>query len=174
MLLAGLGWQIVILSIPTSSEHPPPVHPTSTAHHSLLQSRHLIGVNPPPSFHPPSQLRQHDLVRGKIYSLRLSPSPRSTYNYLPANKQPTTQKKKQASRQPLVASNYHIPALSLTITEGTIARWKLKECDTEGALLEIKTDKAQTDLKALDDGILFTKLMVQAATGAVPVSSRIT
>ena len=88
----------------------------------------------------------------------------------------TNQNKRQTSREPLVASNYRTPALSLTTAEGTITRWKLRENNTfstKHALLEIKADKAQMDLKALDDSILVT-IMVQSGTEAVPVSSQIT
>ncbi|KAF9977295.1 hypothetical protein BGZ73_006444 [Actinomortierella ambigua] len=53
-----------------------------------------------------------------------------------------------------------MPALSPTMTEGTIASWKKKEgmfCEAVSAgdvLLEIETDKATMDVEAADDGIL--------------------
>ncbi|CUS12239.1 unnamed protein product [Tuber aestivum] len=73
------------------------------------------------------------------------------------------------------ASNFLMPALSPTMTEGTISSWKLKEGDTFSAgdvLLEIETDKAQMDVEAPDDGVL-AKIMVKASAKAVQVGSRI-
>ncbi|KAG0138649.1 hypothetical protein HOY82DRAFT_475914 [Tuber indicum] len=74
-----------------------------------------------------------------------------------------------------VASNLLMPALSPTMTEGTISRWELREGDTFSAgdvLLEIETDKAQMDVEALDNGIL-ARIMVKAGNKAVQVGSRI-
>ncbi|KAG0214365.1 hypothetical protein BGX28_002182 [Mortierella sp. GBA30] len=50
-----------------------------------------------------------------------------------------------------------MPALSPTMTEGTITAWKKKEGDAVSAgdvLLEIETDKAGMDVEAVEDGIL--------------------
>ncbi|KAF9291431.1 hypothetical protein BGZ68_004079 [Mortierella alpina] len=50
-----------------------------------------------------------------------------------------------------------MPALSPTMTEGTITAWKKKEGDSVVAgdvLLEIETDKAGMDVEAVEDGIL--------------------
>ncbi|KAG0028626.1 hypothetical protein BGZ81_004558 [Podila clonocystis] len=50
-----------------------------------------------------------------------------------------------------------MPALSPTMTEGTITAWKKKEGDAVVAgdvLLEIETDKAGMDVEAVEDGIL--------------------
>ncbi|KAF9418275.1 pyruvate dehydrogenase complex dihydrolipoamide acetyltransferase component (E2) [Podila epigama] len=50
-----------------------------------------------------------------------------------------------------------MPALSPTMTEGTITTWKKKEGDAVVAgdvLLEIETDKAGMDVEAVEDGIL--------------------
>ncbi|KAG0004606.1 pyruvate dehydrogenase complex dihydrolipoamide acetyltransferase component (E2) [Entomortierella chlamydospora] len=50
-----------------------------------------------------------------------------------------------------------MPALSPTMTEGTITAWKKKEGDTIATgdiLLEIETDKAGMDVEATEDGIL--------------------
>ncbi|KAF9111709.1 pyruvate dehydrogenase complex dihydrolipoamide acetyltransferase component (E2) [Mortierella sp. AM989] len=50
-----------------------------------------------------------------------------------------------------------MPALSPTMTEGTITSWKKKEGDsvtTGDVLLEIETDKAGMDVEAVEDGIL--------------------
>lgn len=82
------------------------------------------------------------------------------------------------SCQRWAASNFVMPAMSPTMTEGNIATWKVKEgmgayptdlvseegcgltCSTGDSfstgdvLLEIETDKAQMDVEAQDDGIL--------------------
>lgn len=50
-----------------------------------------------------------------------------------------------------------MPALSPTMTEGTIANWKVKEGESFSAgdvLLEIETDKATMDVEAQDDGVM--------------------
>lgn len=48
-------------------------------------------------------------------------------------------------------------AMSPTMTEGTIHKWKKQEGDTFAAgdvLLELETDKAQIDVEAAEDGVL--------------------
>lgn len=50
-----------------------------------------------------------------------------------------------------------MPAMSPTMTEGSISEWKLKEGDSFAAgdvLLSIETDKASIDVEAQDDGIM--------------------
>jgi pyruvate/2-oxoglutarate dehydrogenase complex dihydrolipoamide acyltransferase (E2) component len=50
-----------------------------------------------------------------------------------------------------------MPALSPTMTEGSITQWKVKEGDSFVAgdvLLQIETDKASIDVEAQDDGIM--------------------
>jgi acetyl/propionyl-CoA carboxylase alpha subunit len=62
-----------------------------------------------------------------------------------------------SSQASLAAQSFNMPALSPTMTEGSIASWKIKEGDSFSAgdvLLEIETDKAQMDVEAQDDGIL--------------------
>ncbi|KAK1925274.1 CND02450-like protein [Papiliotrema laurentii] len=54
-------------------------------------------------------------------------------------------------------SQFHMPAMSPTMTEGGIASWKKKEGETFAAgdvLVEIETDKATIDVEAQDDGVL--------------------
>ncbi|KAI5845139.1 hypothetical protein DFP73DRAFT_573149 [Morchella snyderi] len=73
------------------------------------------------------------------------------------------------------ASNLNMPALSPTMTEGTIGSWKVKEGDEFSAgdvLLEIETDKAQMDVEAQEDGIM-AKIMINAGAKAVQVGTRI-
>ncbi|KAG5360170.1 Pyruvate dehydrogenase complex protein X component [Yarrowia sp. B02] len=55
------------------------------------------------------------------------------------------------------ASNFAMPAMSPTMTEGGIVSWKVKEGDEFSAgdvILEIETDKAQIDVEAADDGVM--------------------
>ena len=97
----------------------------------------------------------------------------------------------------MAASNFTMPAMSPTMTEGNIARWKVKE-GTGGAgealrwrdaampdkgnwttsgdsftagdvLLEIETDKAQMDVEAQEDGIM-AKITVRSAASGVTTS----
>ncbi|KAF3937225.1 hypothetical protein ABW19_dt0207382 [Dactylella cylindrospora] len=73
------------------------------------------------------------------------------------------------------AHNFTMPALSPTMTEGTIASWKIKEGDKFSAgdvILEVETDKAQMDVEARDDGIL-AKIFVEASKNPIKVGTRI-
>ncbi|MBH64634.1 MAG: pyruvate dehydrogenase complex E1 component subunit beta [Alphaproteobacteria bacterium] len=68
-----------------------------------------------------------------------------------------------------------MPALSPTMTEGTLARWLVKEGDsvTSGDILaEIETDKATMELEAIDDGAI-GKLLVADGTNGVQVNQPI-
>lgn len=68
-----------------------------------------------------------------------------------------------------------MPALSPTMTEGTLAKWLKKEGDVVKAgnvIAEIETDKATMEVEAVDEGIL-TKILVPAGTGAVKVNALI-
>lgn len=68
-----------------------------------------------------------------------------------------------------------MPALSPTMTEGSIASWKVKDGDSYSAgdvLLEIETDKATMDVEAQEDGVVM-KIMTQEGSKAVQVGSRI-
>ncbi|EEB89262.1 hypothetical protein MPER_12660 [Moniliophthora perniciosa FA553] len=54
-------------------------------------------------------------------------------------------------------SQFNMPAMSPTMTEGGIAVWKKKEGENFSAgevLLEIETDKATIDVEAQDDGVM--------------------
>ncbi|KAI9497296.1 hypothetical protein BDB00DRAFT_23255 [Zychaea mexicana] len=54
-------------------------------------------------------------------------------------------------------SRFNMPAMSPTMTEGTIHQWKIQEGESFSAgdvLLELETDKAQIDVEAPEDGIL--------------------
>ncbi|KAK9330082.1 hypothetical protein V1520DRAFT_341564 [Lipomyces starkeyi] len=73
------------------------------------------------------------------------------------------------------ASNFAMPALSPTMTEGGISGWKIKEGESFNAgdiILEIETDKAQMDVEAQDDGIL-VKIYKDAGAKEVPVGATI-
>ena len=68
-----------------------------------------------------------------------------------------------------------MPALSPTMTEGTLARWLVKEGDSvvSGDILaEIETDKATMELEAIDDGAI-GKLLVANGTDGVQVNQPI-
>src|SRR5258707_2871542 len=67
-----------------------------------------------------------------------------------------------------------MPALSPTMTEGTVAKWLKKEGDkvaTGDVIAEIETDKATMKMKAFDDGILH-QYLVQAG-GKATVGAKI-
>ena len=68
-----------------------------------------------------------------------------------------------------------MPALSPTMTEGTIAKWLKNEGDTvvSGDLLaEIETDKATMELEAVEEGVL-GRLIKPAGSEAIPVNEPI-
>ncbi len=68
-----------------------------------------------------------------------------------------------------------MPALSPTMTEGTLAKWLKSEGDAveSGDLLcEIETDKATMEVEAVDEGVL-GKILVAEGTEGVPVNQAI-
>ena len=68
-----------------------------------------------------------------------------------------------------------MPALSPTMTEGTLAKWLVKEGDavTSGMVLaEIETDKATMEVEAVEEGTI-GKLLIAAGTEAVAVNTPI-
>ncbi|RYJ02536.1 MAG: biotin/lipoyl-binding protein, partial [Acetobacteraceae bacterium] len=74
-----------------------------------------------------------------------------------------------------MATNILMPALSPTMTEGTLARWLKKEGDQVKAgdiIAEIETDKATMEVEAVDEGIL-GKILVADGTAGVQVNATI-
>ncbi|MFT6258504.1 MAG: pyruvate dehydrogenase E2 component (dihydrolipoamide acetyltransferase) [Rickettsiales bacterium] len=68
-----------------------------------------------------------------------------------------------------------MPALSPTMTEGSLAKWIKKEGDTiksGDVIAEIETDKATMEVEAADEGIL-GKILVAEGTENVPVNGLI-
>ncbi len=68
-----------------------------------------------------------------------------------------------------------MPALSPTMTEGTLARWLVGEGDRVSAgdvIAEIETDKAAMELEAVDGGLV-GRLLVAEGTEGVPVNQPI-
>ena len=74
-----------------------------------------------------------------------------------------------------MATNILMPALSPTMTEGTLARWLKKEGETIKAgdvIAEIETDKATMEVEAVDEGVL-GKILIAAGTENVAVNAPI-
>ncbi len=74
-----------------------------------------------------------------------------------------------------MATNILMPALSPTMTEGTLARWLKKEGDqvrSGDVLAEIETDKATMEVEAVDEGIL-SRILVPDGTANVKVNEPI-
>ncbi|MGD0103792.1 MAG: pyruvate dehydrogenase complex dihydrolipoamide acetyltransferase [Rhodopila sp.] len=74
-----------------------------------------------------------------------------------------------------MATNILMPALSPTMTEGTLARWLKKEGDKIKAgdvIAEIETDKATMEVEAVDEGVL-GKILVQDGAANVKVNEPI-
>src|SRR6202142_709543 len=72
-----------------------------------------------------------------------------------------------------MATNILMPALSPTMTEGTLARWLKKEGEKVVAgdvIAEIETDKATMEVEAADEGVL-GKILVPDATAGGPASN---
>jgi pyruvate dehydrogenase E2 component (dihydrolipoamide acetyltransferase) len=71
-----------------------------------------------------------------------------------------------------MATNILMPALSPTMTEGTLARWLKKEGENVKAgdiIAEIETDKATMEVEAVDEGVL-GKILVPDGTANVKVN----
>jgi pyruvate dehydrogenase E2 component (dihydrolipoamide acetyltransferase) len=71
-----------------------------------------------------------------------------------------------------MSTNILMPALSPTMTEGTLARWLKAEGDTIRAgdvIAEIETDKATMEVEAVDEGVL-GKILVPDGTQGVKVN----
>jgi pyruvate dehydrogenase E2 component (dihydrolipoamide acetyltransferase) len=74
-----------------------------------------------------------------------------------------------------MATTILMPALSPTMTEGTLARWLKHEGDavkSGDVLAEIETDKATMEVEAVDEGIL-GKILVPDGTAGVAVNAPI-
>ena len=72
-------------------------------------------------------------------------------------------------------TNILMPALSPTMTEGTLARWLKKEGETIKAgdvIAEIETDKATMEVEAVDEGVL-GKILIEDGTANVKVNAPI-
>ena len=72
-------------------------------------------------------------------------------------------------------TNILMPALSPTMTEGTLARWLKKEGEQVRAgdvIAEIETDKATMEVEAVDEGVL-GKILVADGTAGVKVNDPI-
>ena len=72
-----------------------------------------------------------------------------------------------------MATNILMPALSPTMTEGTLARWLKQEGETVKAgdvIAEIETDKATMEVEAVDEGTL-AKIVVPEGSQDVAVNS---
>lgn len=66
-----------------------------------------------------------------------------------------------------------MPALSPTMTEGSLAKWIKNEGDSVKAgevIAEIETDKATMEMEAVDDGVL-AKIIIPAGAENVPVNN---
>ncbi len=68
--------------------------------------------------------------------------------------------------------NITMPALSPTMTEGTLAKWLKAEGDTiesGDVIAEIETDKATMEVEAVDEGVI-GKILITEGTENVPVN----
>ncbi|KAJ7181783.1 dihydrolipoamide acetyltransferase [Mycena crocata] len=80
-----------------------------------------------------------------------------------------------ASARRSALTQFNMPAMSPTMTEGGIASWKKKEGETFATgdvLLEIETDKATIDVEATEDGVL-AKIIAQDGAKNVQVGAAI-
>ena len=74
-----------------------------------------------------------------------------------------------------MANKILMPALSPTMTEGTLTKWLVAVGDNVkagDAIAEIETDKATMEVEAVDEGIV-TKLLIDEGSSSVPVNSTI-
>ena len=74
-----------------------------------------------------------------------------------------------------MANKILMPALSPTMTEGTLAKWLVKEGDAVQSgdiIAEIETDKATMELEAIEDGVV-GKIFIKEGTEGVAVNTPI-
>ncbi|MFL2770421.1 MAG: pyruvate dehydrogenase complex E1 component subunit beta [Rhodospirillaceae bacterium] len=74
-----------------------------------------------------------------------------------------------------MAHEITMPALSPTMTEGTLSKWLVQEGDTISSgdiIAEIETDKATMELEAVDDGTI-ERILIVAGTEGVQVNKAI-
>jgi len=74
-----------------------------------------------------------------------------------------------------MSTKIFMPALSPTMTDGTLHKWFIKVGDKikpGDVIAEIETDKANMELEAVDKGII-TKILVESGTEGVAVNSTI-
>ncbi len=74
-----------------------------------------------------------------------------------------------------MATNILMPALSPTMTEGTLSRWLKKEGEavrSGDVIAEIETDKATMEVEAVDEGVL-GKILIPDGTEGVKVNAPI-
>lgn len=70
-------------------------------------------------------------------------------------------------------TNILMPALSPTMTEGTLAKWLVKEGDTVASgdvIAEIETDKATMEVEAVDEGTI-AKILIDEGSEGVAVNA---
>ncbi|GAA5890349.1 hypothetical protein JCM16303_001437 [Sporobolomyces ruberrimus] len=80
-----------------------------------------------------------------------------------------------SSRANAAITEFKLPAMSPTMTEGSVGEWKFKEGEAFSAsdvLMTVETDKATVDVEAQDDGIL-AKIGVAAGAAGIPVGQTI-
>jgi len=68
-----------------------------------------------------------------------------------------------------------LPALSPTMTEGTLAKWLKKEGESVRAgdvIAEVETDKATMEIEAIDDGTLLS-ILIPEGTEGIPINTPI-
>ena len=69
--------------------------------------------------------------------------------------------------------NVTMPALSPTMTSGTVAKWTIAIGDrvhSGDVIAEIETDKATMEVEAIEDGVV-AKILVEAGTENVAVGT---
>src|SRR6516225_7499336 len=92
--------------------------------------------------------------------------PRSRTSLRPPERSPTASRHyKKADLMPI---EILMPALSPTMTEGSLAKWLKKEGDevhSGDVLAEIETDKATMEVEAVDDGRIGKILVPEGAKG---------
>ena len=68
-----------------------------------------------------------------------------------------------------------LPALSPTMTEGTLAKWLKREGESVRAgdvIAEVETDKATMEIEAIDDGTL-QRILIKEGTENIPINTPI-
>ncbi|KAL2555566.1 Dihydrolipoyllysine-residue acetyltransferase component 1 of pyruvate dehydrogenase complex [Forsythia ovata] len=146
-------------------------HPVISRAPSLLRARFLCFSSTHPSFYRSRMLISNADV--KVTLLRPFPMVGGVYDISSKLKLQSGVRNYSSSEPPHLV--IQMPALSPTMSQGNIAKWRKKEGDkieVGDVICEIETDKATVEFECLEEGFL-AKILVPEGSKDVPVGQPI-